>query len=77
MGNKQAHVITAGIIFLYHLSYAFAGFPGTDVISREINGNLSRHSHTCEHMNKYTCAVSCIHIHTQTESQFDDNPECI
>lgn len=75
--SEQARVITAGIIFLYHLFYAPVGFLGTDVISREINGNLSRHSHTCKCMNKYTCAISCIHIHTQTESQFDANPECM
>lgn len=63
--------------FSSHLLYAPAGFLSTDVISREINGNLGRHSHTREHMNKHTYNLSCIPIHTQTASPPDANPECV
>lgn len=69
-----AQVITAAIILLCHSSYASVGFPSTDVISREINDNLHRHSCTHKAVNKYTCTLSCIRIHTPTEAQRDANP---
>lgn len=72
--GEQAQVITAAIILLCDSSYASAGFLRTDVISREMNGNL--HGHSCTHgaMNKYTCALSCIRINTPTQRQRDANP---
>lgn len=72
--GEPAQVITAAIILLCHSSYASAGFLSTDVITREINGNL--HGHSCTHgaVNKYTCTRSCIRINTPTERQRDANP---
>lgn len=72
--GEQAQVITAAIILLCHSSYASAGFLSTDVISREINGNL--HGHSCTHgaVNKYTCTLSCIRINTPMERQRGTNP---
>lgn len=62
------YIVDYTVISLYHFSYASSGFLCTDVISKEINCNLSRHSCTLEHMNKCTYVVSCIHTHTHKQN---------